>query len=92
MVKYSYGTIYVPSNVAVGMYHSTETIRVFCNDIIDGRKQEHKGVFTPTVFPKLLFPIQDCDSYCTMPTIIPLLKRQYKYIYIIDINCIAHPC
>ena len=74
MDKYSYGATYVLSKVEIGIQQSIETISVFCDDIIDGKDQEHKRVFI-SVFPNILFPIQSCDSYGIMPTIIPLLKN-----------------
>ena len=74
MDKYSCGAVYVSSKVEIGMQQSIETISVFCDDIINGREQEHKRLFIP-VFPRNLFPIQSCDSYGIMPTIISLLKK-----------------
>ena len=65
---------YVPSKIGIGIEQSIKSISIFCDDIIDGREQEHEQVFI-LVFPKFLFPIQNCDSYGIMPTIISLFKK-----------------
>ena len=54
----------------------------FCDDIKYGREQKHEQVFVP-VFPNCLFPIQTCDSYGIVPTIILLLKKNGVNIFLL---------